>query len=389
MGDLDSSADDLRLKENVKAVLIREGAMGKMRAQMRECVLKVLQKTGRPLYVASDRCKAVREDAEAGRGYELVRDYLAHHDLAYTESVLRGEASMEAADVPPLAIPDAARQRLSGKGSLLSQILEDWLVLASGAAPAAPAATPAAAAAVSPVEDLAVPAYNANEHYSSDSSGSAHEDGPHDDAATSPSASRHSASPRSQGSPVEAAEPEPERPEPEPVAVPEPVAEPEPEPAVAVGNEDSIESDEDLVNSGPPLPEADISAILPDDSSNSSDAALSPTRVQDAPASQQPAQLDPQLAITPESGAPPASPPKQDPAPGAAQPAGDDDPIESYDSDDYKEEVGATIGGGDDFDDDGFDEYADDDDDDSDDVKLTKDDAGVGDFEDSDDSDAF
>eukprot|EP01061_Rhynchopus_euleeides_P041633 TRINITY_DN72831_c0_g1_i1.p1 TRINITY_DN72831_c0_g1~~TRINITY_DN72831_c0_g1_i1.p1 ORF type:complete len:591 (+),score=185.39 TRINITY_DN72831_c0_g1_i1:136-1773(+) len=109
--------------------------MAKMRAQMRECVLRVLQKTGvgdKPLYVMSDRTRNLQADDRSTRGYYLVRNFLQHHDLGYTESVLKGEAALEdetsTAPVKP-DIPADAASRLPGQDCLLVEIVDDWLRL--------------------------------------------------------------------------------------------------------------------------------------------------------------------------------------------------------------------------------------------------------------------
>ena len=132
----DDTYEEADLRRNVKEVLIENGVMAKMRAQMRQCVLQVFQHTGidgKPLYPATARTAELRTNPEAECGYHLVRNFLRHYDLNHTDSVLKGEANVEdeeaSTTTPPPMLPATALQRLPGEDSLLVEIVADWLRL--------------------------------------------------------------------------------------------------------------------------------------------------------------------------------------------------------------------------------------------------------------------
>ncbi|KAJ9446743.1 hypothetical protein DIPPA_27432 [Diplonema papillatum] len=139
------------LKQDVKNALLKEGTLGKMRAQMRECVLRVLQKSSfesfGPVYGWTERSKEVCEKSECRRACEIVAEFLATHDLDYTASVMKEEASAgcrasDTGSAPDFKgaeenLPKYAQKRLHGKNpnpgtSILVQIVEDWLSIVRG-----------------------------------------------------------------------------------------------------------------------------------------------------------------------------------------------------------------------------------------------------------------
>eukprot|EP00754_Rhynchopus_humris_P029218 Rhum_TRINITY_DN15201_c5_g2::Rhum_TRINITY_DN15201_c5_g2_i1::g.144158::m.144158 len=154
----DEEMNEEELRRSVKDVLIKDGAMRKMRAQMRDCVLRVLkQKTPgdqKPLYSTTERSRELKDVERVTRAYAITRGFLQHHDLCYSDSVLKGEAGVEddnsiTTNTPEL--PAKAASRLKGEESMLVEIVEDWLHLidrldsvnstlgAPAEAPAAPA----------------------------------------------------------------------------------------------------------------------------------------------------------------------------------------------------------------------------------------------------------
>eukprot|EP01062_Namystynia_karyoxenos_P052056 TRINITY_DN4131_c0_g1_i1.p1 TRINITY_DN4131_c0_g1~~TRINITY_DN4131_c0_g1_i1.p1 ORF type:complete len:523 (+),score=96.44 TRINITY_DN4131_c0_g1_i1:81-1571(+) len=137
-------ADDSvqELKGLVRQALEKEGAMGKLRAQLRACVLTCLNRTGLsdgPLYITSDKTRAFKQGSLALLLSRLVREHLIFHELDHTDSILASEAALperaSSHDDILAEMPDAARERLGEKEraqrsnpiSLLGLIVGDWL----------------------------------------------------------------------------------------------------------------------------------------------------------------------------------------------------------------------------------------------------------------------
>eukprot|EP01064_Diplonema_japonicum_P024155 TRINITY_DN3464_c0_g1_i1.p1 TRINITY_DN3464_c0_g1~~TRINITY_DN3464_c0_g1_i1.p1 ORF type:complete len:270 (+),score=55.46 TRINITY_DN3464_c0_g1_i1:83-892(+) len=132
-----SQDSTMELKTSLREALVKDGSMVKMKAHMRERVLSILRnKTldeGRPVYSETTETKEVKEKKEERRGYAVVADFLKNRNLDYSLSLLKGEAGMDNESVQ-LDIPEDALKRVTGgarSGSLLSNIIEDWIKLAS------------------------------------------------------------------------------------------------------------------------------------------------------------------------------------------------------------------------------------------------------------------
>ena len=142
---MDIEQETANLKDDVKAALSQDGILDRMKAQMREYVLKVLRKEGCKGLVSINK-KEISETPKGRMEYSLVRNYLQEHDLKYTTSVMDGEAGFEnnsEVSVPKEPeLPSAAMQRLhqlseGKKVDLLSLLISDWISMVdSGSIPA-------------------------------------------------------------------------------------------------------------------------------------------------------------------------------------------------------------------------------------------------------------
>eukprot|EP01060_Flectonema_neradi_P035917 TRINITY_DN6731_c0_g1_i1.p1 TRINITY_DN6731_c0_g1~~TRINITY_DN6731_c0_g1_i1.p1 ORF type:complete len:361 (+),score=108.82 TRINITY_DN6731_c0_g1_i1:48-1130(+) len=141
---MDIEQETAILKRDVKQALTQQGVMEKMKAQMREYVLRVLRKEGCG-GLTSTKSKQIAE-TESGRiEYSIVRSYLQDNDLKYTTSVMDGEAGFEDSSPPPAEpeLPSKAMLRLQSiskgkKTNLLSVILNDWLSMVEAGGPTSP-----------------------------------------------------------------------------------------------------------------------------------------------------------------------------------------------------------------------------------------------------------